>query len=104
MNYRKPCPLPVSLFTGRTDIRQDMRRFFDRDRGFRHVFVLYGLGGSDKSQLAFQFVQDSQADDRFSEIFYVNATNEQTIETDLKAIAPAKAGDAVAASLESLVR
>ncbi|KAJ7291977.1 hypothetical protein C8J57DRAFT_1044312, partial [Mycena rebaudengoi] len=35
----------------------------------------------------------------FSEIFYIDATNEQTIETDLKIVAPAVAGESAEASL-----
>ncbi|KAJ7458717.1 hypothetical protein B0H11DRAFT_2317422, partial [Mycena galericulata] len=63
--------------------------------------VLHGLGGSGKSQLAFKFVYDSQAQaiNRFSQIFYIDATNEQTLEIDLQAIAPAEVGNSSEASL-----
>ncbi|KAJ7709093.1 hypothetical protein B0H14DRAFT_2219231, partial [Mycena olivaceomarginata] len=54
--------------------------------------VLHGLGGSGKSQLAFKFLHDSQAEHRFSEILYIDATNEQTLEIDLQTIAPAAVG------------
>ncbi|KAJ7761293.1 hypothetical protein B0H14DRAFT_2170909, partial [Mycena olivaceomarginata] len=64
--------------------------------------VLHGLGGSEKSQLAFKFLQDSQAHHCFSEIFYIDATNEQTIETDLKIVAPAVVGESAEASLHWL--
>ena len=39
---------------------------------------------------------------RFSDIFYVDATNEQTIQTDLKAIVPGDAKQSVDASLRWL--
>lgn len=86
-----------------------MQRYFDSNSESQHVFVLHGLGGSGKSQLAFKFLQDCQANDRyaymglllllvtydticsFSEIFYADATNEQTLEADLKAIVPGSA-------------
>ncbi|KAJ7260355.1 hypothetical protein B0H12DRAFT_1217997 [Mycena haematopus] len=85
----KPCPLPVSSFTGRKDILEKMHQHFDSNPGSQRVFVLYGLGGSGKSQLAFKFLQDSQAPTKhFSDIFYIDATSEQTIETDLKDIVP----------------
>jgi hypothetical protein len=38
----------------------------------------------------------------FSEIFYIDATNEQTIETDLKIVAPAVVGGSAEASLHWL--
>jgi len=69
---RKLCPLPVSSFTGRNDILDKMRKYFDSDGLFQRVFVLHGLGGSGKSQLAFKFLQESRADERFSDIFYVD--------------------------------
>ncbi|KAJ6571308.1 FabD lysophospholipase-like protein [Mycena capillaripes] len=61
MRDRKLCPLPVSTFTGRKDILQKIHQSFDLNRGSRHIFVLHGLGGSGKSQLAFKFLHDSQA-------------------------------------------
>ncbi|KAJ6535505.1 P-loop containing nucleoside triphosphate hydrolase protein [Mycena capillaripes] len=100
---RKLCPLPVSSFTGRKDILQKMVRYFDSDQGsVQHIFVLHGLGGSGKSQLAFKFLQESKVNHRFSEIFYIDATSEQTIEMDLQAISPAAVGKSVAATLRWL--
>ncbi|KAJ6452195.1 P-loop containing nucleoside triphosphate hydrolase protein [Mycena sanguinolenta] len=96
---KKLCPLPVSSFTGRKDILQKMHQHFDSDQGSQHIFVLHGLRGSGKSQLAFKFVQDSQACQRFSEIFYIDATNEQTLETDLENIVPAVVGESAEDSL-----
>ncbi|KAJ7470004.1 P-loop containing nucleoside triphosphate hydrolase protein [Mycena galericulata] len=99
---RKLCPLPVSSFTGRKDILQKMCHYFDSDRGsVQHIFVLHGLGGSGKSQLAFKFVHDSQAQaiHCFSEIFYIDATNEQVLEIDLQTITPVEVGNSAEASL-----
>ncbi|KAJ6535441.1 P-loop containing nucleoside triphosphate hydrolase protein [Mycena capillaripes] len=88
----KICPLPVSSFTGRKEILQKMHQYFDSDRGsVQHIFVLHGLGGSGKSQLAFKFLQESRANCR-----------EQTIQMDLQAIAPAVVGKSVAATLRWL--
>ncbi|KAJ6535475.1 P-loop containing nucleoside triphosphate hydrolase protein [Mycena capillaripes] len=100
---RKICPLPVSSFTGRKEILQKMDRYFDSDRGSaQHIFVLHGLGGSGKSQLVFKFLQDSQVNHRFSEIFYIDATSEQTIEMDLQTINPAAVGKSAPANLRWL--
>ena len=83
-----------------------MHKYFDSDAECQRVFVLYGLGGSGKSQLAFKFLQECQANKRYSEfmimmfnklrfwissfsdVFYIDATNEQTLEMDLKGIRP----------------
>ncbi|KAJ7803984.1 P-loop containing nucleoside triphosphate hydrolase protein [Mycena olivaceomarginata] len=92
----------VSSFKGRKDILQEMHQHFDCDQGSRHIFVLHGLGGAGKSQLSFKFLQDSQTHHRFSEIFYIDATNEQTIETDLRTVAPAVVGESAEASLHWL--
>jgi hypothetical protein len=48
------------------------------------------------------FVDDSQLAFSFSDIFIIDATNEQMIETDLKTITPAAVGDSVEASLRWL--
>ncbi|KAJ7884974.1 P-loop containing nucleoside triphosphate hydrolase protein, partial [Mycena leptocephala] len=79
-----------------------MHQHFDCDQGSQHIFVLHGLGGAGKSQLSFKFLQDSQAHHRFSEIFYIDATNEQTIETDLKTVAPVVVGKSTEAILHWL--
>ena len=58
----KGCPSPTPVFTGRHDILSKMHAYFSTNVGKRHVFVLYGLGGSGKSQIAFKFVEECQAD------------------------------------------
>ena len=40
---------------------------------------------------------------RFSDIFYIDATNEQTLEMDLKAISPGNVGESIDESLRWLV-
>jgi len=102
----KICPLPVKIFTGRKEILDKISQYFYSSHKAQHVFVLHGLGGSGKSQLAFKFLEDSQANQwygfikyamdiiyslmfyRFSDIFYIDATNQQTLEADLVAITP----------------
>jgi replication-associated recombination protein RarA len=57
----KLCPLPVATFTGQRKLLDKMHSYFNSEGTFQHIFVLYGLGGSGKSQLAFKFLQESQA-------------------------------------------
>lgn len=52
------CPPPSRAFTGREDILNQMRDyFFDASPLERHLFVLCGLGGAGKTQLALKFMQ-----------------------------------------------
>ncbi|KAK7016820.1 hypothetical protein R3P38DRAFT_3561758 [Favolaschia claudopus] len=67
----------VPSFTGRQDTLQEVHQYFGQAQGTRLVFILHGLGGSGKSQLAFKYVQQAQDEKR-----------DQTIETDLKLLAP----------------
>ena len=57
----KICPLPVKYFTGQKKILDKMSQYFDSDHKSQHIFVLHGLGGAGKSQLAFKFLENSQA-------------------------------------------
>ena len=58
----KWCPPPTFVFTGRQDILTTMREYFFNDLGKQRVFVLYGLGGGGKSQIAFKFVDACQVE------------------------------------------
>ena len=57
--HLKNCPPPTWVFIGREDVLSQMRTYFSTDVGERHVFVLHGLGGAGKSQIAFKFVKES---------------------------------------------
>jgi len=57
----KICPPPVKSFIGRKEILEKMSQYFYSDHKAQHIFVLHGLGGSGKSQLAFKFLEDAQA-------------------------------------------
>jgi hypothetical protein len=50
------CPPPSGIFTGREDILELLRAYFFGDSTERRLFVLYGLGGAGKTQLALKFV------------------------------------------------
>jgi len=111
----------VTSFIGRKDILDKLRRYFDSESASQRIFVLHGIGGAGKSQLAFKFIEESKdkrynnwsnritllfTDDltfpSFSDIFYVDATNEDTIQTDLEAVTPGNAKRTVEASLRWL--
>ncbi|EKM76770.1 hypothetical protein AGABI1DRAFT_108612 [Agaricus bisporus var. burnettii JB137-S8] len=96
---RKRCPRPVQPFMGREEILDKMRKYFELGGDSRRVFVLHGLGGSGKTQIAFKFVQESTC---FSDVFYIDATNEQTLRTDLEAITQGNTERSVDASLHWL--
>jgi Cdc6-like AAA superfamily ATPase len=50
------CPPPSQIFQGRQDILEKMAKYFSADPGQRHTYVLYGLGGSGKTQIALKFL------------------------------------------------
>ncbi|KAG9120074.1 hypothetical protein FRC07_004591 [Ceratobasidium sp. 392] len=84
----KECPPPSPAFTGRESILHQMcDSIFDGSLK-RHVFVLYGLGGAGKTQLALKFVEMYK--ERFSDVFYIDATSGMTIQAGLKGVALAK--------------
>lgn len=59
---RKHCPPPSRVFTGRADILSIMNEHFSLDSTNEQLmFVLYGLGGSGKTEIMRRFVADSQA-------------------------------------------
>ncbi|KAG9128366.1 hypothetical protein FRC07_000040 [Ceratobasidium sp. 392] len=86
------CPPPSGLFTGRIAELEKLEACLVDGSKERRVFVLYGLGGAGKTQLALRFAEMHK--DRYRYIFYIDATSTTTIETDLKSIAlEKKAGD-----------
>ncbi|KAJ7443678.1 hypothetical protein FB451DRAFT_1437090 [Mycena latifolia] len=90
--YLKVCPPPTFHFTGREDILGAMDKYFNLDIGQRHIFLLHGLGGTGKSQIAFKFVKQAAIPEpRFSEVYFIDSSSQQTTESDLSAIARIKA-------------
>lgn len=61
---------PTTVFTGREDILNQLDRYFSLkgpDKDKQHVFVLYGLGGAGKTQIALKFVD--KFSDRYGTLF-----------------------------------
>ncbi|GLB39577.1 putative patatin-like phospholipase [Lyophyllum shimeji] len=86
----KRCPPPTRYFKGRQKILDQMAGYFFNGIKNQHVCVLHGLGGVGKTQIAYQFVERCAKEHRFSEIFLVDASNVDTITTDLSNISLGK--------------
>ncbi|KAJ7041740.1 hypothetical protein C8F04DRAFT_1176832 [Mycena alexandri] len=75
------CPPPSRIFQGRQTILNKMHQFFTTDSGKQLIYVLHGLGGAGKTQIALKFIQES------------STSTLNTIETALKKIAVSKGVD-----------
>ncbi|KAJ7919409.1 hypothetical protein B0H13DRAFT_2268514 [Mycena leptocephala] len=65
-----------------------MHRFFTSNMKIQHIYVLHGLGGAGKTQIALKFINESSS--HFSDIFLIDTSTIMTIETGLKNIAVVK--------------
>ncbi|KAJ7735180.1 hypothetical protein B0H16DRAFT_1695692 [Mycena metata] len=91
------CPPPSRIFCGREDILDKMHQFFS-DTGIQHIYVLHGLGGAGRTQIALKFI--NKLSSHFSDIFFIDTSTIATIETGLKNIAVLKDfGDSLEAGL-----
>lgn len=50
------CPLPSRIFHGRQIILDRMHSYFLQDFGKQKIFLLHGLGGAGKTQIALKFI------------------------------------------------
>ncbi|KAF7368056.1 FabD/lysophospholipase-like protein [Mycena sanguinolenta] len=82
------CPLPSRKFQGRKDILDKMQDFFALNIGTQNIYVLHGLGGAGKTQIALKFITDSGS--RFSDVFFIDTSTSATIDTGLVNIAIVK--------------
>jgi hypothetical protein len=58
--HRKACPPPTSRFTGQVDILLQLEEYFFPTQTTvkeQHIFVLYGVGGAGKTQIALAFIE-----------------------------------------------
>ncbi|KAJ7724094.1 hypothetical protein B0H16DRAFT_328102 [Mycena metata] len=81
------CPPPSRIFCGRQEILTKMHQSFS-DTGIQHTYVLHGLGGAGKTQIALKFIKESSS--CFSEIFFIDTSTMATIDIGLKNIAVLK--------------
>ncbi|QRV89036.1 kinesin light chain [Ceratobasidium sp. AG-Ba] len=72
----KACPAPTPGFTGREDAINQIVACISKGDTQRCVFVLYGLGGSGKTQLALKVVQRTKG--VWSDVVFVDATTHET--------------------------
>ncbi|KAK4189455.1 hypothetical protein QBC35DRAFT_141477 [Podospora australis] len=83
----------IGCFTGRTEVLSLLEAFFTPDmldqtstsHNGQRRFVLYGLGGSGKSQICLQFAEKFQ--DSFCGIFWIDASSTTSAETSFKQLA-----------------
>ncbi|KAH8813859.1 hypothetical protein DL96DRAFT_1561247 [Flagelloscypha sp. PMI_526] len=85
----KVCPPPTQYFTGRQADLKKLEEYFslNRESASCRIGVLYGIGGGGKSQMGLEFIRRSQVQRRFTDVFFVDASNKVTLENDLKTIA-----------------
>ncbi|QRW06378.1 patatin-like phospholipase protein [Ceratobasidium sp. AG-Ba] len=84
----KECPAPTPVFTGRQDMIKQITACISKGDTQRCVFVLYGLGGSGKTQLALKTVQQTR--DTWTDIVFVDATTHETAVATLAGFAKEK--------------
>ncbi|KAJ6547808.1 P-loop containing nucleoside triphosphate hydrolase protein [Mycena vulgaris] len=95
------CPPPSRIFHGRQNILDKMHQFFTQDLNNQHIFLLYGLGGAGKTQISLKFIEECSS--RFTDIFLIDASTTETIDTGLKNIAATRnAGSTAQEALEWL--
>ncbi|KAG8744215.1 hypothetical protein FRC10_010577 [Ceratobasidium sp. 414] len=81
----KTCPAPTPVFTGRQGKLDQIKACISNGARERCVFVLHGLGGAGKTQLALKAVQDTW--DMWADILFVDATSRETATRTLEAFA-----------------
>ncbi|PVH78576.1 hypothetical protein DL98DRAFT_634269 [Cadophora sp. DSE1049] len=80
-----------SIFTGRESLLSDLQGYFDvfaastQPMNVQKRFIVYGLGGSGKTQFCCKFAQDNRQ--RFWGIFCIDATSPETAEHSFSKIA-----------------
>ncbi|KAF7341073.1 TPR-like protein [Mycena sanguinolenta] len=82
------CPPPSRIFQGRRDILDKMQDFFTSSPRIQKIYLLHGLGGAGKTQIALKFIKDLSS--RFSDIFFIDTSTIATIDAGLKNIAIVK--------------
>ncbi|KAJ7822084.1 hypothetical protein B0H14DRAFT_3146484 [Mycena olivaceomarginata] len=55
------CPPPSRIFQGRQAILDQMHQYFTNSQDKQHIFLLHGLGGAGKTQIAYKFVAQSHS-------------------------------------------
>ncbi|KAJ7446588.1 hypothetical protein FB451DRAFT_1188678 [Mycena latifolia] len=82
------CPPPTRIFQGRQTILEKIHEYFIQKQPKQEIFLLHGLGGAGKTQIALKFIEESSS--QFTDMFFIDASTIETIETSLKNIAKSK--------------
>ncbi|KAJ6547782.1 hypothetical protein DFH09DRAFT_1505737 [Mycena vulgaris] len=95
------CPPPSRIFHGRRNVLDKMHQFFIQDLDKEHIYLLHGLGGAGKTQIALKFIEEFSS--RLTDIFLIDTSTMETIDTSLKHIADSQnAGSTAQGGLEWL--
>ncbi|CAE6435385.1 unnamed protein product [Rhizoctonia solani] len=81
----KSCPPPTPMYTGREMENTQLATCITGSTDERRVGVVYGLGGTGKTQLALNVVERTR--DEWQHVLFVDASSKQTIEQTLKGFA-----------------
>ncbi|CAE6486518.1 unnamed protein product [Rhizoctonia solani] len=84
----KRCPPPTKFYTGRTDENKQVIGCITGGSNKRRVCVVHGLGGSGKTQLVLNVIEQTR--DHWVHIIYVDASSEEAIEKAFKDFGNAK--------------
>ncbi|KAF7342698.1 Nephrocystin-3 [Mycena sanguinolenta] len=82
------CPPPSRIFQRRKDILDKMHYFFTSNMGVQKIYLLHGLGGAGKTQIALKFVKEFRSN--FSDVFFIDTSSIAAIDTGFKNIAVMK--------------
>ncbi|KAH8834118.1 hypothetical protein DL96DRAFT_1676341 [Flagelloscypha sp. PMI_526] len=99
---QKLCPLPTQYFTGRRSELRKLDEYFTSGSDQCRVAVLYGTSGTGKTQTGLEFIRESQG--RFTDVFFIDASDKFTLENDLKAIASGVSDNPTVNSALNLLR
>jgi hypothetical protein len=53
------CPPTTRIFHGRQSILTKISDYFSQNTGKQYIFLLHGLGGAGKTQIALKFIEES---------------------------------------------
>ncbi|KAH8834504.1 acyl transferase/acyl hydrolase/lysophospholipase [Flagelloscypha sp. PMI_526] len=95
----RACPPPTQYFTGRHNQLEQLDGHFNSGGDECHVAVLYGMGGSGKTQIGLEFIRRNRS--RFSDVYFIDSSSKLTLENDLTAIA---VGSSVQPSVDDALR
>ncbi|CCO33378.1 hypothetical protein BN14_07453 [Rhizoctonia solani AG-1 IB] len=84
----RSCPTPSPFFTGhKSELRRTESCIVRRDAG-QNVCVVYGLGGSGKTQMVLKVIEITRS--KWEEVVYIDASTQQSIHNELKDVAIVK--------------